>query len=291
MATSYSAQKAEEKKKIDQMVNKNIEQINKNYDAGIDDLSKKYDDQQRAVAVQKLINERKVAESMANLGVTDSGLNRTQQTAVQLSAANQAYNLNRQKQADINAYNLERDNRIAEIEQSRLSSHLSLDDKYLQLEESAKAAQANAEAESANTTSYIIKTNNGLLPSDYNGTLKDNGVDHYKITKSDGDYYRYVDNNSGKVLELPVGVNPHTGTVNKDIEHGAFENGYQPNNVNGVKLKAAYLPNGQVAGYYKNGYWYRIHRIGDNFYIWNRSTNKYDEYTKAELEKKGVNLY
>lgn len=38
--------------------------------------------------VQKLINERKLKESMGNAGLTDSGLNRTQQTATQLSYAN-----------------------------------------------------------------------------------------------------------------------------------------------------------------------------------------------------------
>lgn len=38
--------------------------------------------------VQKLINERKLAESMGNAGLTDSGLNRTQQTATQLSYSN-----------------------------------------------------------------------------------------------------------------------------------------------------------------------------------------------------------
>ena len=38
--------------------------------------------------VQKLINERKLAESMGNAGSTDSGLNRTQRTAIQLSHSN-----------------------------------------------------------------------------------------------------------------------------------------------------------------------------------------------------------
>lgn len=290
MATSYSAQKAEEKKKIDQMVNKNIEQINKNYDAGIDDLSKKYDDQQRAVAVQKLINERKVAESMANLGVTDSGLNRTQQTAVQLSAANQAYNLNRQKQADINARNLERDNRIAEIEQSRSAAHMSVDDKYLQIEENAKAAQAQAAAED----SYIIKTDKALLPSDHQGTLASKGVSHYTVVINDMKYDRYVDSNTGNVLEIPFGTNPYTGTINEDIKQfggkGAFENGYQPNNVGGTKLRQARFIDGSEAYYEINGYDYRIHTANGKFYIWNRGKNKYDEYTKEELKKKGVEL-
>lgn len=52
--------------------------------------------------VRRLINERKVAEAMANQGLTDSGLNRTQQTAVQLSHGNAVSKaeLARQKQVD-----------------------------------------------------------------------------------------------------------------------------------------------------------------------------------------------
>ncbi len=56
--------------------------------AEIGKLSSKY----RAVydenAVNQYINERRIAENMANLGLTDSGLNRTQQTAVNLSRGN-----------------------------------------------------------------------------------------------------------------------------------------------------------------------------------------------------------
>ena len=39
-------------------------------------------------AIQQKINEREVAERMANLGLTDSGLNRTQQTAINMQRSN-----------------------------------------------------------------------------------------------------------------------------------------------------------------------------------------------------------
>lgn len=54
------------------------------YDRQIKDTNNSYEDMYRENAVQKLINEREIAEDMANSGLTDSGLNRTQQTAVQL---------------------------------------------------------------------------------------------------------------------------------------------------------------------------------------------------------------
>ena len=59
------------------------------YDKQIGDTKTAYDSEYQKNAVQKLINEKKIAETNANLGLTDSGLNRTQQTAAQLSYANQ----------------------------------------------------------------------------------------------------------------------------------------------------------------------------------------------------------
>ncbi|MBR5223245.1 MAG: hypothetical protein IKV81_03675 [Clostridia bacterium] len=289
MATSLSAQREENKKKNNELSDKRAAVVNANADASIKDVGTAYDDQQRTIAVQKLINERKVAESMANLGLTDSGLNRTQQTAVQLSAANAGYALNRQKQADISKINLQRDNSLSEIEQNRLATEMEIDNTYDALEAEERAAKAKAAAEqvSANNAaqekaSYMIRTTNGLLRSDYEGTLKSNGVDCYAITKDGEEYIRYVDNKSGKTLELPKGVSPYTGSINKDIYNGgAFENGYQPNNINGVKLQSAKLANGQIATYTVDGLNYRIHKANGKFYRWDRKSNSYIELTNT----------
>ena len=48
-------------------------------------------------AVQELVNKRKLAESMANQGLTDSGLNRTQQTALAVTRSNNEGALTQQK--------------------------------------------------------------------------------------------------------------------------------------------------------------------------------------------------
>lgn len=47
-----------------------------------------YEDIFRKNRLNQIINEEKTKERMINLGLTDSGLNRTQQTAIQLQAAN-----------------------------------------------------------------------------------------------------------------------------------------------------------------------------------------------------------
>lgn len=294
MATTYSAQAAAEKKKYDEIYNKNIEQINKNYDAGIDDLSKKYDDQQRTVAVQKLINERKVAESMANLGVTDSGLNRTQQTAVQLSAANQAYNLNRQKQADINAYNLERDNKIAEIEQSRSAAHMSVDDKYLQIEENAKAAQTQAEAEALKTANWVIQSDfSSAFRTGIYGELYSNNV---KVKYNNDGTTTYSDLVSGKKMTVASTVNPYTGdnnalsnsnknsaTAQAGDKWGYFDNGYQPKGVDGNRkfdtTKNGYVITKGTIDLPDTGVTRRVFGVTQNgittYWYWRAEQNKY----------------
>lgn len=62
-------------------------------------LPQKYRPQYDANAVQELVNRRQVAEAMANYGLTDSGLNRSQQTAISLQRGNADYGT-RQQQAE-----------------------------------------------------------------------------------------------------------------------------------------------------------------------------------------------
>lgn len=239
MATTYSAQKAEDEKKYNQMYDKQIEQVNLNTDANIKELTTAYDDEQRAIAVQKLVNERKVAESMANLGLTDSGLNRTQQTAVQLSAANAGYNLNRQKQAAIDKYELDRSNQLAEIEQNRLATDIELDNYYNQLETSANAVQSN----NAITSDYSILADGATVRKDLVGSFSANGIS--VIENGDGTK-TYIDTKSGHKTTLLSTVNPYTGENNVKVsgqsnsitalsgdEYDYFKNGYQPKGVYG----------------------------------------------------------
>lgn len=71
----------------------------KPYQTQIEQLPEAYQKQFDANAVQELVGRRKVEEAMANMGLTDSGLNRTQQTAlsVQRGNADAAARLEQQK--------------------------------------------------------------------------------------------------------------------------------------------------------------------------------------------------
>lgn len=58
------------------------------YERELERLPEAYRELYDANAVQELVNQRQVQERMANLGLTDSGLNRTQQTAIALQRGN-----------------------------------------------------------------------------------------------------------------------------------------------------------------------------------------------------------
>lgn len=86
-----------------------------------------YEDKFQSNEVQRVLNERYIARKAAEMGLTDSGLNRTQQTAVQLSYANQKGDLERQRQKAIDTLaaaltaekteiNTQRNNKLSEID-------------------------------------------------------------------------------------------------------------------------------------------------------------------------------
>lgn len=144
MAIVYDDYLAAAQKYLEDQKNQALADSNKLYDSQRDALTSQYDSQLSGVegayrdsynenAVQKLINERQVAENMANLGLTDSGLNRTQQTAIQLSYANNKANLDRQKQSQIDALNLQKAQGLATIDQNRLAGQSDINQYYANL--------------------------------------------------------------------------------------------------------------------------------------------------------------
>lgn len=287
------------------------------YDRQIKDTNNSYEDMYRENAVQRLINERKIAEDMAGLGLTDSGLNRTQQTATQLSYANSKnkIDVNRQKAVDTltaslaDAVSRIDANKLAAAEKIRSSYESSWNSaaqstyakeleeqtqrqkdaynyrlKLYDKQQQAYEKQLRAEKEN----NYIIKANGGFLSYGYKGTLKDNGVAVYYETDSKGNpVTRYVDRNSGKSTTMARGVNPYsTGEINRDLldENGnydvkkAFSNGYQPNNIGGKKLVKVGTIDLPEVGRTQN-----VFKTPDGkCWTWNGSENKY-----AQLKRSG----
>lgn len=277
-----------------------VDSTNKLYDAKIDKQSKVYDDSYRENAIQKLVNERQVAENMANLGLTNSGLNRTQQTAVQLSYANNKAGIDRQKQSDIADLNLARTQALDTIEQNRLASEATINQNFDDMISKNAQSMLEKQNEAAQQNSYIIRTNNGLLSRDFLGSLKQNGVDSYKITKNDGlDYIRYVDNNSGKSVDLKVGVNPYTGDDNSALKekYGVFDNGYQPKGVEGYgafdKTKNGYVKAAGTAEFKgRNQNVFSITKNGvTTYWIWDGANNEYFQVKSAGKDVNGNTMW
>ena len=82
--------------------------------------------------------------------------------------------------------------------------------------------------------------------------------------------YQFKDSN-GKVYSYDKGINPYTGTRNGDASGGrTFSNGYQPNNIGGVKLKSTGqtdVVNGRTQTVWTTD--------GKTKYIWDGTQNKY----------------
>lgn len=301
--------------------------IKDTYTQEISDSEVEYEDAYRENAVQKKVNEYYIAEEMANMGLTNSGLNRTQQTSNQLSYANNKAELDRQRQSMVDGLTREMTQLLADNENSRLSAIQSVEDDYAQLisqhatstynseveadtaryqaeleaetkrqesyynyleKASEQAAKANENAaKAAKEASYIIKQDNATLSKSMQGSFSANGVS-VKEKYEDGVLvgYTYVDNNSGKETFFDLGVNPFTGTTNKDIENvesDAFSNGYQPNNVNGNKLSKV---NGAVIEV--NGNKQSVWQENGNYYYWDGRKNKYIELTSGEKLELGI---
>ncbi len=148
----------------DTMHKEKSDSIKSIYEDSITEEEQGYDDLSRQNEVQKYINAREVAENNANLGLTDSGLNRTQQTAVQLSASNQEAKIQRARQSAVAALTREMNSKLADIETSRLSSAASIRSGYEQMASDAATetikAQISAENERIKAQQEATKAQN-----------------------------------------------------------------------------------------------------------------------------------
>lgn len=107
-----------------------ISTTQKYYDKQIGDAKIAYDSEYQKNAVQKLINEKQIAEKNANLGLTDSGLNRTQQTAAQLSYANQKGKIDLARQSALDNLTLAMTDAITTLQNQKATSARNITNKW-----------------------------------------------------------------------------------------------------------------------------------------------------------------
>ncbi len=290
----YETARAESKAAQNKIFDEQEKVVNDTYNKAISDTKIAYEDQHKENAIQKLINENEVAEDMANMGHNDSGLNRTQQTAVQLSYANNKSSINRQKQAQLDTFAQSLATELSAIKQNRLSTIAAIDKEY----DSAAASSAqeayksalDAETERIKENNRhtekmaeskplgIINSKNGVLSRQFIGGLDENGV---SVTYKTDEYRNkvsttYVDRNTGYSSTFNYDTNPYTNTINPDTKYGTFKNGYQPDNIGNKKLEDT-GEKGNING--KEQKLFRIaggnRRGTENYWIWDGSQNKY----------------
>lgn len=174
------------------------------YDKAVKDTTLSYEDAYRQNEVQRLVNERAIAENMANLGLTDSGLNRTQQTAVQLSYANQKGSIDRQKQSAVDGLTFNLAQAISEIDRQKTIDIEKINSSYTQFNSERATALRNAELEkeaedTKNYYSYLTSQAQAQATrNQYNGlptaTQYNQAMEYY----NNGNYYalqQLVDDN------------------------------------------------------------------------------------------------
>jgi len=265
-----------------------------------------YEDNSRQAYVNKVLSSNRLRDNLGRIGLSNTGyagtqsamlesgystglgeLQKTRDTGLmgletQKTGVEQSYNTDLagvntkflQGKADTdryineaatNVYDTAYKNYIAE-EQRKIDNQM------------AQRAQALNEYNSRikNTpTTNVINTAGGLL-THVTGGFDANKV---QVIKSDGKT-TYIDNVTGKKTTLDSNVNPFTGSRNKDTLFDGtnkvdptkvFGNGYQPNNINGVKLKS--VDKTEVYPGAVQSVW----QAGNKKYVWDGQSNKYVE--------------
>ena len=99
----------------------------------------------------------------------------------------------------------------------------------------------------------------------------------YDTGTFDADGNKVFRNSDGKTQSFGAGVNPYTGTINPDAKGGnTFSNGYQPDNIGGVKLKKA-TKNGAVIYTNETGKEQAVWTANGRYYLWRGDLNRYEE--------------
>ncbi len=265
------------------------------YDKQIGNTNTAYESEYQKNAVQKLINEKQIAEKTANLGLTDSGLNRTQQTAAQLSYANQKGKIDLAKQSALDELSLSLSSALSNIEQEAQANKSSIKQTYAQQNAATAAELYNTDVENEyNTYLAQLEADTELQKAQLEASLNASASGSNSGSSSDrllwyftGTYDDYGNpifrNSDGKTQAFGMGVNPYTGTKHKDAKYGTFSNGYQPNNIGGNKLFAQ-----EEYEVYVNGKKQKVwsYDNGETLWAWDGSINEYVDVTSKRDELK-----
>lgn len=290
-----------------------INSTQKYYDKQIGDAKIAYDTEYQKNAVQKLINEKKIAETNANLGLTDSGLNRTQQTAAQLSYANQKGKIDLARQSALDNLTLAMTDAITTLQNQKAASARDITKQWND--------HADTQAQNIYNTKYngYVDMHNAQIEADaavQKAAIEAAGKGNNKMPiwyftdTYDEDENPIFRNSEGDTQSFGDGINPYTSDNNKkyvitdkngnivikdssvlkvkgtDTQkaaayYGVCSNGYQPNGViidgktQGTIKAYDTIPVGNQITGKKQNVWYT--EESGKYWIWYGEGNTYVE--------------
>lgn len=104
-----------------------------------------------------------------------------------------------------------------------------------------------------------------------NGGDDTTGILWYQTGTYDDNGNPIFRNSEGKTQAFGPGINPYTGTKHRDAENGTFSNGYQPDNIDGTKLKSTDYST-DIYGKEQT-----IWTANGKYWLWNGRKNRYEE--------------
>lgn len=287
---------------------KNVQNL---YQGQIRDTVSSYENALRSNETQRFLNSRAIERRMAEMGLTDSGLNRTQQTAVQLSAANNQGEIQRQRQAAVDTLARTMASDISAIEAERAAKEQSIRSGYTSEADSHAVSLYNADLQSATDienaniaaaakiqAAQIEAAQKAEEAKQKAEEAKQNNRYFYTGVKDEYGNMVYQ-NAAGDTRKVAEGYNPN-GYNSKAMYADEYarsqyikfaDNGYQPLGLISERgnFEEIETTDGRSVDY--NGRPIYITPLG-NFLIWNDATNEYENASKIieGLEKNGYKI-
>lgn len=163
-ATVRREQAAESAATSDQLYETAITNAEKNYNASAQETEKSYRSVYDANAVDELVARRNVEETLANMGLTDSGLNATQQTAISLQRGRADSQTSQQKQAAVDAIMRELENVRAQYDAEKTAASADI---YAQADADILNYRNNADAAAMQNAAALYAADQEAIAAQY----------------------------------------------------------------------------------------------------------------------------
>lgn len=207
---------------INAQTDTNKQIISDSYKTKIADTNASYDELNKKNEAQRLLNQRYIERKAAEMGLTDSGFNRTQLTASQLAYSNQQGNIMRDQQKAVDTLAMAMKSQLAELDMKRNTSLNDLDRSYNQyaieqaeklynddVSAQAKITAANISAQSKKESAYndlISDLEDKMLDPDLTVAQKAAIIKRAELKEEDYDYLLDL---GGNDLKDHLGISPY----------------------------------------------------------------------------------